>query len=348
MPDLNKYVTNDNIISRNYVTEIYLNNKNYIKNTDSFKVDNDNNSESLITINKSIFKDVLNIKDESSSILYIENNGNIGIGTNKPNYKLDVNGIISGDGSKIKNINVNNLTGKIQEELLSEDVLSIITERYLNNNNIYLDNCNFSIGNKNPDNIFQVTNNNSNLLEVSNNEVILGCSLIPSLNNTFDIGKPDKKIRDIYLSENSLWIGDTHKMVVSEGEVKFRKRVTNVVPTSIINAGGSEQGVFEFLNRTSLTTITNLSEITLANWTDYMIYLSHGNQVNIGDIFTENIEDYESESLTSIWNISDNTSNIYLNFENCKLGIGNENPIVSLDILSLPIILISRNSSAFK
>jgi hypothetical protein len=102
LPDLNKYVTNDNIISRNYVTEIYLNNKNYIKNTDSFKVDNNNNSESLITINKSIFKDVLNIKDESSSILYIENNGNIGIGTNKPNYKLDVNGIISGDGSKIK------------------------------------------------------------------------------------------------------------------------------------------------------------------------------------------------------------------------------------------------------
>ena len=37
-----------------------------------------------------------------------------------------------------------------------------------------------------------------------------------------------------------------------------------------------------------------------------MIHLNHGNQVNIGDIFTENIEDYESESLTSIWNISDN------------------------------------------
>ena len=54
------------------------------------------------------------------------------------------------------------------------------------------------------------------MLEVSKNRVILGCSLIPSLNNTFDIGKPDKKIRDIYLSENSLWIGDTHKMVVSE------------------------------------------------------------------------------------------------------------------------------------
>ena len=41
MLDLNKYKINDNIISRNYVTEIYLNNKNYIKNTNSFKVDND-------------------------------------------------------------------------------------------------------------------------------------------------------------------------------------------------------------------------------------------------------------------------------------------------------------------
>ena len=49
-------------------------------------------------------------------------------------------------------------------------------------------------------------------------------SIIPDTDNAYDIGSAEFKIRDMYVSDNSLWVGDTHKIAISNGKIKFRKR----------------------------------------------------------------------------------------------------------------------------
>jgi len=40
----------------------------------------------------------------------------------------------------------------------------------------------------------------------------------------YDIGAADKKIRHIFLSDNSLWIGDTHRLSIHDNQIGFKKR----------------------------------------------------------------------------------------------------------------------------
>jgi len=58
--------------------------------------------------------------------------------------------------------------------------------------------------------------------------------IIPDLDNGYDIGSASYKIRDMYVSDNSLWVGDTHKISVSGGKMKFRKRKTSSAPAQIL------------------------------------------------------------------------------------------------------------------
>jgi hypothetical protein len=51
--------------------------------------------------------------------------------------------------------------------------------------------------------------------------------------NTYDIGSAESKVRDLYVSENSLWIGDNNKIDIEGGKMKFRKRKTDKVPESL-------------------------------------------------------------------------------------------------------------------
>ena len=61
----------------------------------------------------------------------------------------------------------------------------------------------------------------------------LDTHIIPNTDEAFDIGSVDKKIRDIYVSNNSIWIGDSHKMMVSNEKIKFKKRNKNIIPTKL-------------------------------------------------------------------------------------------------------------------
>ena len=61
----------------------------------------------------------------------------------------------------------------------------------------------------------------------------LGGHILPTIDNTFDIGSAEYKIRDLYVSNNSIWVGDDHKIAVSEGKMKFIKRKLDVIPSGI-------------------------------------------------------------------------------------------------------------------
>ena len=74
----------------------------------------------------------------------------------------------------------------------------------------------------------------------SNNQISLGAHIIPTQNAQFDLGNAEYKIRHLFLSDNSLWLGDDHKMDIADGKIKFKKRDKTKVPKGIKNAYGED------------------------------------------------------------------------------------------------------------
>ena len=58
--------------------------------------------------------------------------------------------------------------------------------------------------------------------------------IIPNSNASFDIGNAEYKVRHLYLSNNSLQIGDT---ALSEDTLKMNTRFINTTPTSSVSPG---------------------------------------------------------------------------------------------------------------
>ena len=92
-----------------YINEINI--QKFVRIKEQLRIINDNNGPALI-INQTGTENILDIQQNSNTVFYIENEGNVGIGTNNPSTKLDVNGIIKGDGSQITNLNYNNITNQ--------------------------------------------------------------------------------------------------------------------------------------------------------------------------------------------------------------------------------------------
>jgi hypothetical protein len=61
-----------------------------------------------------------------------------------------------------------------------------------------------------------------NTLSVGNVE--LKGSIIPDTNATYDIGSAEKKIRDLYVSDSSIWIGDNNKLAIENDKITMKKR----------------------------------------------------------------------------------------------------------------------------
>ena len=74
----------------------------------------------------------------------------------------------------------------------------------------------------------------------SNNQLSLGSHIIPTQNAQFDLGNAEYKIRHLFLSDNSLWLGDDHKLDIGDGKINFKKRDKTKVPKGIKNAYGED------------------------------------------------------------------------------------------------------------
>ena len=114
--------------------------------------------------------------------------------------------------------------------------------------------------------------------------------IIPGTNNSFDIGSPENKVRDMYISEDSLWIGDEHKVSITGGKMKFKKRKKTLVPSLITSAGGHQSGALAYSGKGSL------SAMTTHDW------LGYGKSMNAAakmeDIFAES--DFDSENASGV------------------------------------------------
>mgnify|MGYP001186554605 FL=1 len=101
----------------------------------------------------------------------------------------------------------------------------------------------------------------------SNSYLKLTGHIIPASNADYDLGNAEYKIRHLFLSDNSLWLGDDNKIDTSSGTIKTKKRNKNVVPASITTAGGDEAGLLAY------ATVATLAEVTLQKSLDYLTSL---------------------------------------------------------------------------
>ena len=134
----------------------------------------------------------------------------------------------------------------------------------------------------------------------------LGGHLLPTQNDTYDIGSAEYKIRDLYVSDNSIWVGDDHKIAISDGKMKFIKRKIDEIPTGItgITNTGVEaslddaQSYFSSIGETK----TSIQDFKVKDWIRYTKARGLSNQSvnNIYNITSDfNDDDGVSEQINS-------------------------------------------------
>ena len=128
------------------------------------------------------------------------------------------------------------------------------------------------------------------------NGINISGHILPTVNSQFDIGSAEYKIRHLYLSSNSLWIGENHKMDTSDGTLKTRKRKNNTVPSSVVTAGGDESGALSYTGE------ANLEDISLVQWINYLNSLDP-TKTDIEDLYpSEQDNNYNSDDYAEIIN----------------------------------------------
>ena len=108
--------------------------------------------------------------------------------------------------------------------------------------------------------------------------------VLPSANAQYDLGNAEYKIRHLFLSDNSLWLGDDSKVTTGSGKPEFRKRkkrdgfVPSTLITTLINQGlisTNTQAPAHALNWFNANIYepdkADLSEVTLAEWYQYAV-----------------------------------------------------------------------------
>jgi len=155
---------------------------------------------------------------------------------------------------------------------------------------------------------------------------LLKGDIIPDTDNAYDIGSATYKIRDMYVSDNSLWVGDNHKVSISGGKMKFRKRKTASVPAAILAANGNASGALSHSGKGSI------SQLKLRHWKAYMRTLADQSGATIQDIFRDNTDDYEEEAGVDNW--LESGSKTYNMLGN--VGIGTSDPAALLHLHHIP------------
>jgi hypothetical protein len=117
--------------------------------------------------------------------------------------------------------------------------------------------------------------------------------IIPDTNDASDIGSAEYKVRDMYVSDNSLWVGDTHKISIQNGKMKFRKRKTSTVPAGISTAGGNSTAALLHASKGSLELMTS------SDWLSYR--QTFNPDARITDVFDETDFDDEDDNGVNKW-----------------------------------------------
>ena len=143
--------------------------------------------------------------------------------------------------------------------------------------------------------------------------------IIPDTNNAYDFGSASYKLRDVYVSENSLWLGDNHKMDTKDGKMKFRKRKKGktpaVVETVLIGAGkqfANEAAMLVDFKTKMWSAGTPVNSLdpehvdfnpALDSWPEYLRLLGHSTYTRPDQVF-DNTADFDVENDRKPYDIS--------------------------------------------
>ena len=254
------------------------------------------------------------INSSSNYVLSMDSDGN-NVSFHSSN-SIDYNNV---DIMSIKNIinkkqnedlNLSSLTGTTINPVITinnnySDCRIMTNLNVLGNINIIgngIINTSLGIGTTSLNNGFTGFNTHTNSILDINGQTTIRGHILPSQNAAFDLGNAEYKIRHLFLSDNSLWIGDKHKIDVSNGTIKFRKRKTASIPTSInkveIRGDDTEEDIKRYIkNKFGRSENPDISDIKLEEWHAYA--QSKQANIKIEDIFQSTIEgDWDENDTT--------------------------------------------------
>ena len=104
--------------------------------------------------------------------------------------------------------------------------------------------------------------------------------IIPDSNAAFDIGSAEYKVRHLFLSDNSLWIGNNQKLSVSGGKLKMQNRKSGDVPQFILDSGATPQ---DFANYYPGRTAASIS---LPEWVTFAKDFTGNQQLKTTQVIT--------------------------------------------------------------
>jgi hypothetical protein len=277
----------------------------------------------------------LSPSDSYVGALVVSSNGKVGIGTDSPDKALH---IVSSQDEIIRLDNTSggeSYIGYYNTETVSTPSLTIglnstesclinlkdekamIFKTYNTERMRIKSDGNVGIGTIYPNSLLEVNG------DIAFTSATIKGHMIPDTDDAYDIGSAEFKIRDMYVSDDSLWVGDTHKVSITDGKMKFRKRRVSSVPAAVTAAGGSEAGAKSHSGKSSLI------NMKLKHWKAYMRSLPEQSTARIKDIFRDNDDDYDEQTTANNW--LENGTNTYCNLGN--VGIGTTEPINSLDVV---------------
>ena len=163
--------------------------------------------------------------------------------------------------------------------------------------------------------------------------------ILPKDNAQYDLGSAEK-IRHLFLSDNSLWIGDDHKIDIKDGKIKFKKRNNNIVPKKILDKGGDDTEALKYIFGDGHT--QTLENLTPEHWLKYSMhkgFTEGGEQLGIDHVYSNPEHDFLED-----FSVDDNVKNA-----NGYVGIGVTSPMSNSEVSgSVSLILKVETTVAFR
>ena len=138
---------------------------------------------------------------------------------------------------------------------------------------------------------------------------IMGGHIIPDTHEQYDIGAAGNKIRHIFISDNSLWIGENHKINVSGGKIRFKNRdISKPPPTLLTYDSELLSSIITSLNSKDSGSRSSYADISASEWLEYARGLAGfsidgktGNDIQLFHLFGNSADDAwedDDETLT--------------------------------------------------
>jgi hypothetical protein len=139
----------------------------------------------------------------------------------------------------------------------------------------------------------------ANVGAITSTAINMSGHIIPTTNATYDIGSAAFKIRDMYIDDNSLWIGDEAKISFTGNQLKFRRRKKTIVPSGLVTIGAAHsssknEATVQSEALALSVGINAVADMKLHHWVAYAQHLDPTKTA--GDIYTDSAADYEASA----------------------------------------------------